>query len=107
MGSLFSFADDTTKTLDKAYKELNLKLPKDTEFDNQNERNIFMAMNVARKKPEWLIPTIEALSLEWKIDQKLMEPLLAYLKQRQPLGELKYSGPAFEACDRRNEIVCT
>jgi len=81
---------------------------KECNFENELERQIFMAINVCRYDPQVFVPIVQRVRDRAPIvrDAKNTGILLKQLGSMIRLPPVIYDMPAFDACRQNNTIQC-
>ena len=90
------------------YVAAGMPLPDSSEYENDFEKQIFMAINVFRHEPKRLVPMIKKVYKENVLlkGSKSMKEVIEALNKAEAMQMVKFDGSANDACRQNNtEIV--
>ena len=89
------------------YAAAGLQQPWSSEYENDFEKKIFMAINLLRHDPKRFIPTLKKTYKENKLlaGSKSLEELVKQLQTAEKMQPVKFDGQANDACRQNNAAV--
>ena len=107
MGCGESTEQKDAQDIEKMFKEYQLQECLTGEFAEDQERHIFMAINVLRFAPKTFVEFVKNVKKSYPMANKAKhtDNLLTFLKESEPLPPIRYNEQANLACRRNNEVI--
>ena len=89
------------------FEAAGLRVPQHTEYENDFEKNLFMAINLCRFDPKSFARVVYRVSLKNERGTRIgTSGLIDHLKKCPQLSQLTFLDIAVQACRDNNKIIC-
>lgn len=93
-------------SLTEQYVKAGLRMPSVQEYDNEFEKQIYLAINMCRHEPSRAIPSVRTASkhsnVAKTVPKAVVENLISYLKKAEHLAPVYFDDQAQEAVRKNN-----
>lgn len=106
MGCTKSQPREPEKALGVRYAAAGLNQPFSVDYENEFEKDVFMAINLLRHNPHQFIVQVQRVHQKGLVSQsKAMAPLIEKLKQCKPMSTIRYDDQSNVAVRSNNDDI--
>ena len=96
-------------TVVEQYMKMGGHMPSPSEYYNEFEKQVYMAVNVCRFDPKRMVPHVRTAAKNpaaKTVSPDSVKSLIAHLNKMEPLPSIALNPQAMEACRKNNTRVC-